>query len=221
MTNPFAPPPAPEPGGHPGPSYQQPAWTPPAPPRSGTNGWAVASLVTGLTCLFFAAIPTGIVGLVQTRRHQQAGWGLALAGVILGGVVGTAFVALVTAGLLGAFDEDPLGPLRDVPTTSVGTCLREGEPWEITDCSSRHDAEVYFSDDVAGSGYPGTTALYDEASDLCYTAFEDYTGESYDDSDYDYEFFQPDEAEWLAGRRTVVCVLTPFVDDSLVGSGAG
>lgn len=205
----------------PPPQHQQPpgAWAPaPVTPRQGTNGWAITSLVTGLLGIFFVALPAGVAGLLQTRRHQQAGEGLAVAGVVLGGLTTALVSAVIGFGVAGAFDPEPLGTLNDAPTTTVGTCLRERGAWQVIDCSSPHDGEVYAVEPASGTVYGGADDLFDEADDLCYDAFEDYTGEDYDTSDYDYAFFLPSRAEWDAGRTEVVCVLTPFLDDELVGS---
>lgn len=70
--------------------YGQPQpFAPQQPPR--TNGLAIASLVCGIVAwvLFplVAAIPAvicGHVALRQTRRHAEAGGGLAIAGLVLG-----------------------------------------------------------------------------------------------------------------------------------------
>ena len=62
-------------------------------PPTGSNGLAVASLITSLVGLVFCGIPSivglilGIIAMRETRRTGQAGHGLALAGVIVGGVV--------------------------------------------------------------------------------------------------------------------------------------
>jgi hypothetical protein len=54
---------------------------------------AVASLVTALVGLLFCGLPSivglilGIIAMRETRRTGQAGHGLALAGVIVGGLV--------------------------------------------------------------------------------------------------------------------------------------
>lgn len=70
-----------------------------SPTQAGTNGFAIAALVTAFFCA-----PLGIVfGLVarsQIKRTGQAGSGLALAGIILG-VVGLVFSVLYF-GALGA-----------------------------------------------------------------------------------------------------------------------
>ncbi|WP_102146001.1 DUF4190 domain-containing protein [Mycobacterium hubeiense] len=59
----------------------------------GTNGKAIASLVTSLVGLVFCGIPSivglilGIVAMRETRRTGQDGYGIALAGSIIGGLV--------------------------------------------------------------------------------------------------------------------------------------
>ncbi len=63
--------------------------------HTGTNGLSVASLVLGILsiqmCFIFLpailAVAFGIVGLIQiTNRPGQAGRGIAIAGIILGGI---------------------------------------------------------------------------------------------------------------------------------------
>lgn len=64
----------------------------------GTNGMAIAALVSSLlsvACCGFTAVPGVILGVMamrETRRTGQDGWGIALAGTIVG--------ALFIAGLL-------------------------------------------------------------------------------------------------------------------------
>lgn len=207
MTDAFVPPPAQQTQGY-------GAWgpQPTRPQHQGTNPLAVVALVTGLLGLFFVALPTGVVALVQTRRHQQSGGGLAIAGVVLGGLTASVLSLVVVLGVAGAFDPQPLGDLDDVPTASVGQCLRHDDPWEVTDCSGQHDAEVYLIHPASGQVWPGSSAVFDEADDLCFDAFEGYTGESYATSGDDYSFFVPTHEQWDQGRRDVVCALTPYAD---------
>lgn len=77
--------PAQFPGGYP---Y---AYDPYAPVRpAGTNGKAIASLVTSLAGLVFCGVPSivglilGIIAMRDTKQTGQDGHGLALAGVIVG-----------------------------------------------------------------------------------------------------------------------------------------
>jgi hypothetical protein len=106
------PPPAPgyPPPGYPGapPGYQPyagayPYGTDPYDPyRSmkppGTNGKAIAALTTSLAGLVFCGLPSivglilGVIAMRETRRTGQDGYGLALGGVIVGGLVTVGWV---------------------------------------------------------------------------------------------------------------------------------
>lgn len=86
---PLYPPPATVyPGYHAPPGYDP--YRPMRPP--GTNGMAIAALVSsllGLTCCGFTAVPGVILGVIamrETKRTGQDGWGIALAGTIIGGI---------------------------------------------------------------------------------------------------------------------------------------
>jgi hypothetical protein len=63
----------------------------------GTNGAAIASLITSVVGLFFCGVPSiaglvlGIVAMRETRRTGQDGHGLAVAGTIVGAVVTVAW----------------------------------------------------------------------------------------------------------------------------------
>jgi len=106
----------PPPAGYPQPGYQQAGYPPPgmpppgyppqyqggyggygapydpyAPARPvGTNGKAIAALVTSLSGLVFCGVPSivglilGVIAMRETKRTGQEGHGMALAGVIVG-----------------------------------------------------------------------------------------------------------------------------------------
>jgi hypothetical protein len=103
--DPFAPPAGDQPPpygqppgyGQPPPAYGQPAYGQPpyAAPSTGTNGFAIASLVTAFLCSLLGLI-FGLVALSQIKRTGQGGYGLAVAGIVIsviGMVVGVAVVA--------------------------------------------------------------------------------------------------------------------------------
>ncbi len=64
----------------------------------GTNGKAIAALVCALAGLMFCGLPSiaglilGIIAMRECRRTGQDGYGLALAGTIVGGLVVALFV---------------------------------------------------------------------------------------------------------------------------------
>lgn len=105
----YAPPPTGYPGAAPG---YYPVYDPYQPVRApGTNGKAIASLVTsiaGVACcgpLVIVGFILGVIAIRETKRTGQQGYGLALAGTIIGGLALAAgvilmlvYVALITSG---------------------------------------------------------------------------------------------------------------------------
>ncbi len=92
---------APPPSGYPGAPGYYPTYDPYRPTKPpGTNGTAIAALVTSITGLMCCAplalvgVILGVVAMRETRRTGQDGYGVALAGTIIGGL-------LVAAGLIG------------------------------------------------------------------------------------------------------------------------
>ncbi|MGB8649359.1 MAG: septum formation family protein [Mycobacteriales bacterium] len=193
-------------------------------PRS-TNRWAVAALVTGILGLVPVALGAGITALVQVRRRGQAGWGMAIAGLVLAGLWTVVIALAVAAVVLGSDSGGALGRVADAGSTSVGSCLQsptgDGSVSTLVDCTESHDGEVYFVQDLGPTGWPGYSEVDKRADDACLGAFEDYVGTSYDSSDDDYGYFAPDEGEWASGEHRVVCVvLTPDpVHESVRDSG--
>jgi hypothetical protein len=87
------------PGGYPGGYYPTPDHQGSMQP--GTNGLAIASLVssfTGFLCCFVGsilAIVLGVVALNQIKQTRQNGYGMAVAGIVIG--IGTLLVFLIIA----------------------------------------------------------------------------------------------------------------------------
>ncbi len=73
----------------------------------GTNGKAIGSLVASLVGLLFCGLPSiagivlGVIAMRETRRTGQDGYGIALAGTIIGGVVVAVWLVIVFLWLLG------------------------------------------------------------------------------------------------------------------------
>ena len=94
-------------GGYPPPYPGYPAYDPyRAGKPLGTNGKAIASLVTALGGLVFCGLPSiaglilGIIAMRECKRTGQDGYGLALAGTIVGALV-TVMIALYFILLFG------------------------------------------------------------------------------------------------------------------------
>lgn len=83
------------------------AAAPVAPATKGTNTWAlvgfIVSLVSNILCcgiLNLPAIVFCILGMVFSKKNNEGGWGLALAGLIICGVV---TILSLLLSFLGAF----------------------------------------------------------------------------------------------------------------------
>src|SRR6185503_15219429 len=97
----------PQGGGYPPPYPGYPAYDPyRAGKPLGTNGKAIASLVTAIGGLVFCGLPSiaglilGIIAMRECKRTGQDGYGLALAGTIVGALV-TVMIALYFVFVIG------------------------------------------------------------------------------------------------------------------------
>lgn len=76
------------------------AWAYSTPPPPGTNGKAIAALVaavTGLACCLpaLAGLALGLIAMTETRRTGQSGHSLAMAAVIISGIVIIGYVVYI------------------------------------------------------------------------------------------------------------------------------
>jgi serine/threonine-protein kinase PknK len=83
------------------------------------------------------------------------------------------------------------------------------------DCTEPHVYEVFANEsfpDGPDADYPTDTARV-TVEDTCLSAFEPYTGFSYDSSQWQINFVFPSPDTWVTGDRTIVClVATPGLD---------
>ncbi|MDQ0864861.1 DUF4190 domain-containing protein [Arthrobacter globiformis] len=80
--------------------YTAPVYRP-APPHTGTNGFAITALILGLVGGSILAVIFGHIAKAQIRRTGEQGNGLATAGLILG-YAGTALLAIVLISMIVA-----------------------------------------------------------------------------------------------------------------------
>lgn len=89
----YPPPPYPGAAGYPSQPGYYPGYDPYRPMKPpGTNGKAIAALVTSIAGLFCCGVPSivglilGVVGMRETKRTGQDGYAIALIGAIIGGL---------------------------------------------------------------------------------------------------------------------------------------
>jgi len=223
-----SPPPPPPPSGDP--------WAPQGPRP--TDGFAVASLVTGVLGLGAVPLALGIVALQRVRRSGAAGHGMAVAGVALGAVGLLAGLVLAVAFAVGAVagvteilrSSSSAGAPADassrvlIEDLAAGDCLDYGDPHDsdavqAVDCGDEHEAEVVDVVALPDPGaYPGDDAVDAAADTRCsgvVAAALDAAG--VDGTALDYTYFTPLQAGWDDGARDVQCLVTGL-DADLTGS---
>lgn len=94
----------------------------------------------------------------------------------------------------------------------VGMCFNgaidESSSVETVDCTEPHDSEVYALLDYADADvFPGQEVLSQYAEDQCVSAFEDYVGVPYEQSEIFAGTGYPSSETWDNGDREIVCSL--------------
>mgnify|MGYP000850476337 FL=1 len=165
---------------------------------------------------------------------------------------GCSQVALAVAGAMVRAQEAPPQPPVEVEDTDndmafeylgVGDCFDDpyaeggmaGDgPWPVLliPCDDPHSFELYAKSDLGASHFPdamsptaefpGDDEVGEAADEVCYDAFDDFVGESYEDSTLDYWYYPPVAESWAHGDRLVRCAVgydDETISWSVEGSG--
>ncbi|MFC9687560.1 DUF4190 domain-containing protein [Kribbella sp. NPDC056951] len=209
-----------------------------------TNSFAIASLVcglggfaTGISAPF--GVGFGIAALVQLkRRPQEDGKGMAIAGIITGGVLTIGYtvliVALVALGVWAEGQNDDYGAPYPRSTTSsytyvddlaVGECFNgDVDTDEVTrqDCANAHDGEIVSNVTLPEGPYPGDSQVDRTGKNRCAQEFGTYVGKPSADSELTLGWWTPDEELWEEDHdRLVVCAAFAPTDERLIGTVKG
>ncbi|MEL7977342.1 septum formation family protein [Isoptericola sp. F-RaC21] len=187
----------------------------------GTDGLSIAALITGILGISPVALGLGIAGMRRTRRTGQSGRGLAIAGVVLGGlgILGwLLFVALIVFAVNNDdFQEGFSQGFEESYADRTGANLDLGDCFELPtdatdltgivaiDCASPHGAEMVGVDELTDAEYPGEESVVATTEDFCFEQFADYVGTDYDASQLDMMYLYPTDASWSFGDRRLMC----------------
>ncbi|MDO8150362.1 DUF4190 domain-containing protein [Isoptericola sp. b408] len=226
----------------------QPYGVPPT--RPGTDGLAIAALVTGILQMTIIPLGLGIAALVRIRTSGRSGKGFAIAGIVLGALSTVAWAAIIllfsalftnddfqeafaegfeegyeesTGTDLGLEDSAGTDPgLAEASSTeiTVGDCF-EDPPLEAVDCTSPHHSEVFGVQELAGEEFPGEQQVIKETEEFCLSAFTEYVGTDYMDSSLDFFYYYPTEEMSTSGDREVFCEAVTMDGSPLEGTVAG
>ncbi len=162
----------------------------------------------------------GFIALSRIRRLGQRGRGLAIAGIVLS----AAWTALVVIGIIGA----NLGNATRSPSTgeisqsgrlnvfslAVGDCFDNPAGATTVDtvtaipCNQPHNAQIFAHFHLTGSdfNYPGTAAVTKLATDGC-NARIGSVNKAETTNAMSVRLIFPVEGAWIAGQRTVNCMI--------------
>ncbi|MEV0464190.1 DUF4190 domain-containing protein [Nocardia tengchongensis] len=218
------------------PDYGQPGYQPmppgypmAPPPAQGTNGFAIAALVFGLlgTCFVLLAVPFGFIALNQIKQRNQAGRGLAIAGLIASGVWVLVFAVLVGIGVLTDSDTTAssdnttrTSALSDSPTSisidevKTGDCVQTVKENNhirkvtVLPCDSPHDGEVITQVHLPGS-WPGSgDASFDKASEACQVQLDKLLASSpVVDKLESFILYPANEVQWNKSNGRATCMV--------------
>ncbi|MEU8714923.1 DUF4190 domain-containing protein [Streptomyces sp. NPDC048663] len=189
-------------------------YTLPAP----VNGLAIASLVLGLLCcLPGVGLVLGLVALGQIRRRGERGRAMAVVGSLLSAVGLALWVAALATGGAGDFWKG----VKEGASESSSLSLSTGDCFDTPGgtltgdlvshvthvaCDDPHDAEVFATYDLKGTGYPGDDASGASADRRCYALEDTYAFDLWAvPDDVAVYYFTPSEDSWATGDRSVVC----------------
>lgn len=191
------------------------------PPADGkTSGWAIASFVLGLLSVIVLSVIFGVVALRRIKRLGQRGRGLAIAGLALSGVwLVVIVIAVVVINLSSASRSPATGQITHGGSLSAfslatGDCFNNPpgatslKSVTAIPCGQAHSAQIYAKFNLSGSivSYPGTTTLTRLATNGCNARIAVLDKSKITDS-MTIRFLFPQENSWIAGQRTVACMI--------------
>ncbi len=184
--------------------------TAPGQPRH-TDGFAVATLASGIVPAVPVTLILGPVALIRISRTHARGRSLAITGLVLAGLW------TIAAALGGAVyltrHHQPARPaaLPGVFSLRTGQCADPGRSGmsspAVVSCNQPHEAEVFGTFPLAGHRYPGAPAVRQQADQGCAARLSGYLNPQLSLSSLTESYIYPDAGAWAAGERTVVCTV--------------
>ena len=179
-----------------------------ADPESGPPGRAAADPQPGPAGQAAADLEPGSPGAERTRQARGVSR-LVTAGVVLL-VLALGAAAAALAVTTHGFRPKTVVTYRPAAVYGLraGDCLnssRNGLSVTILPCATPHQAEVFATFSLTGSGWPGDPAAQQQASSGCTDRIAGYLNPQLLNAGLTEQYVYPDQKAWQAGVRTVVC----------------
>jgi hypothetical protein len=114
--------------------------------------------------------------------------------------------------VVGDCFDDPMGDTDD---------WVEVDDVRLVPCDDPHDLEAFHSFELPDGDLPSEAALDERIDEACIPAFEEFVGQTYEDSELDLAFLTPTEESWAEGDRRVLCSIYAMDQTKLRGSVEG
>lgn len=141
-------------------------------------------------------------------------------------------VAIAAFVLLTSAERDEQGVITeggDVRAASlrVGDCVNGLNDATVVSslpavpCGQVHEGEVFAVFDLPAGDYPGVEEVDRLVDEGCNARLETYSTRAVEDPDIGLYYVFPQELNWIAGDRSVSCLVLSLSDDGLTGSVRG
>jgi hypothetical protein len=142
------------------------------------------------------------------RKGRRVGW-LVTAVVVLV-LIAVAAAAGALAVTTHGFRPKTVVTYRPAAVFSLraGECINSssnGLSVTVLSCATPHQAEVFATFRLAGSSWPGSAAVQQQAGSGCANRLAGYVNPDLLNTGLAQEYVYPDQQAWQAGVRTVVC----------------
>ncbi|WP_280274726.1 DUF4190 domain-containing protein [Nocardia wallacei] len=201
----------------------------PPPQQQGTNGFAIAALVTGiLGGICGLSIVFGIIALVQIKKTGQRGRGLAIAGLVLT----AAWIALGVIGAIAGIANSPRDSSGEITSSGsesvtrlrAGDCvggIEDGKRMteiSVSPCTQAHDGEVISQFDLPKGSWPGEPTVAQQAETRCTADIEQALANSPMLDKLQISYLYPDNKKDWDRDRGITCLVFDAAGGKLTGS---
>ena len=158
--------------------------------------------------------PSARIRNPNRRRTNRPGRGRGVSWLVTAGVVLVVIAVAAAAGALAVtthgFRPKTVVTYRPAAVFSLraGECINSssnGLSVTVLSCATPHQAEVFATFRLAGSSWPGTAAVQQQASNGCANRLAGYVNPNLLNAGLAQEYVYPDQQAWQADVRTVVC----------------
>jgi len=135
---------------------------------------------------------------------------LAVIGIIVGVIALVGVAVGVLAVITHGFRPKTVITYRPAAVFGLraGECVNSGAnalDVTVVSCTTPHDAEVFATFRLPGTGWPGASAVQQDAGNGCQGRLSEYLNPELVTADLTQEYVYPNQTAWQAGEHTVVC----------------